>query len=87
MLNDNNIYAIFGWAKEGKDRKGREKISVYTLFGQYIYIYIYIWRERKMGERFFTSSTKYNLPKIEKKEREKVNVKLKRNYYNYYHVS
>ena len=41
MLNDNNIYAIFGWAKEGKDRKGREKISVYTLFGQNIYIYIY----------------------------------------------
>ena len=42
MLNDNNIYAIFGWAKEGKDRKGREKISVYTLFGQNIYIYIYM---------------------------------------------
>ena len=41
MLNNNNIYAIFGWAKEGKDRKGREKISVYTLFGQ-IYIYIYM---------------------------------------------
>ena len=41
MLNDNNIYAIFGWAKEGKDRKGREKTSVYTLFGQ-IYIYIYM---------------------------------------------
>ena len=42
MLNDNNIYAISGWAKEGKDRKGREKISVYTLFGQNIYIYIYM---------------------------------------------
>ena len=47
MLNNNNIYAIFGWAKEGKDRKGREKISVYTLFGQNIYIYIYIYMEGK----------------------------------------
>lgn len=38
---------MFGCGKKGKDRKGRKKISAYTLFGQKTK---YIWRERKIDE-------------------------------------